>query len=282
MGKRQGASDAQEVLDKADRSTTTITVGNDGEVNVGIEDSVEKIVFWLILAAIVIPLVKFAIYQVIQQTIFRSLFRKSSRENRADFRSAVIHPEMAKVRRRLEEDYDAWVNKSPGDEKIKSDESVGDLFNERFGNGRREPSISDRNLSEDLMDKGQAYIAKEQLMSPSEQFAYKVIEYKYNDRFYVFSQVRVVDIIKPNLALHKQNSREFISLFRQLSQWHFDFVLCYREDFRICCAIELDDPSHQQKARQKRDRILNRACEVAGVRLERMKLNYKTKMVERA
>lgn len=169
-------------------------------------------------------------------------------------------------------------------ERKKEKDTIDKYFDEweaRQENKRREPRVDDRNLSEDLMDQGKAYIAREQLMSPSEQFAYRVIEHKYRERFYVFSQVRVVDIVKPNVALHKQNSREFNSLFRQLSQWHFDFVLCYREDFRICCAIELDDPSHQQKARQKRDRILNRACEVAGVRLERMKLNYKEKRIER-
>ncbi|MCT8468418.1 DUF2726 domain-containing protein [Chromohalobacter canadensis] len=150
------------------------------------------------------------------------------------------------------------------------------------GSGRQEPKIGDRNLSEDLMDAGQAYIAKSQLMTPSEQLAYRVIENKYKDRFFIFSQVRVVDIIKPNESYYSKGSREFNSLFRQLSQWHFDFVLCYRDDFRICCVIELDDPSHQHTARQKRDRILNRACEVAGVRLERMKINYSHKKIERA
>lgn len=149
------------------------------------------------------------------------------------------------------------------------------------GSGRQEPKVGDRNLSEDLMDAGQAYTAKAQLMTPSEQLAYRVIENKYKDRFFIFSQVRVVDIIKPNEDAYPKSSREFNALFRQLSQWHFDFVLCYRDDFRICCVIELDDPSHQHKARQKRDRILNRACEVAGVRLERMRLNYDVKIVER-
>ncbi|GAB3342354.1 hypothetical protein GCM10027512_11290 [Chromohalobacter beijerinckii] len=147
--------------------------------------------------------------------------------------------------------------------------------------GKQEPKIDDRNLSEHLMDAGQAYTAKAQLMTPSEQLAYRVIENKYKDRFFIFSQVRVVDIIKPNEDAYPKSSREFNALFRQLSQWHFDFVLCYRDDFRICCVIELDDPSHQHTARQKRDRILNRACEVAGIRLERMRLNYEGKIVER-
>lgn len=180
---------------------------------------------------------------------------------------------------------------SPSNRKKNSMEDVGEELRKDWeelkkgwggkSSGKQEPKIDDRNLSEHLMDAGQAYVAKSQLMTPSEQLAYRVIESKYKDRFFIFSQVRVVDIVKPNEDAYAKSSREFNALFRQLSQWHFDFVLCYRNDFRICCVIELDDPSHQHTARQKRDRILNRACEVAGVRLERMKLNYDKKIVER-
>lgn len=180
---------------------------------------------------------------------------------------------------------------STSNRKKKSMEDVGEELRKDWeklkkgwggkGRNRQEPKTGDRNLSEDLMDAGQAYTAKAQLMTPSEQLAYRVIENKYKDRFFIFSQVRVVDIIKPNKDAYPKSSREFNALFRQLSQWHFDFVLCYRDDFRICCVIELDDPSHQHTARQKRDRILNRACEVAGIRLERIRLNYEGKIVER-
>lgn len=169
-------------------------------------------------------------------------------------------------------------------EKKKERDTLDRYFDEwgsRQNKKRKEPRVGDRNLSEELMERGDAYVSKAQVMTPSEQLAYRVIEEKYRDRFFVFAQMRVVDVIQPNTALHPKNSKEYNALFRQLSQWHFDFVLCYREDFRVCCAIELDDPSHQQKARQKRDRILNQACEAAGVRLERMMLNYDRKLVER-
>ncbi|MBZ9559579.1 DUF2726 domain-containing protein [Halomonas coralii] len=44
--------------------------------------------------------------------------------------------------------------------------------------------------------------------------------------------------------------------------------------------MELDAPSHERPDRMKRDCILNQACEVAGVRLERMKINYAEKRIE--
>ena len=96
----------------------------------------------------------------------------------------------------------------------------------------------------------------------------------------IFCQVRVVDLIQPNMKKHHTWTREYKSLFRQISQWHCDYVLCEKADFKVKCALELDDPSHERPDRVKRDRILNRACEVAGVRLERMKINHAEKRIE--
>ncbi|GAB2782201.1 hypothetical protein GCM10027040_05340 [Halomonas shantousis] len=130
------------------------------------------------------------------------------------------------------------------------------------------------------MDLGDAYIGKTHLMSPTERDVYKVLERGYGDRYHIFCQVRVVDLIQPNTQKYHRRSKEFASLFRQLSQWHFDYVLCEKDDFRIFCALELDDPSHKRADRMKRDRILDQACEVAGIRLERMKINHADKKIE--
>ena len=139
---------------------------------------------------------------------------------------------------------------------------------------------SDRNYSEELMDRGDAYVARTHLMSPSEREVFKVLEKAYGDRYYIFPQVRVVDLIQPNTKKYHSKSKEYSSLFRQISQWHFDYVLCHREDFRFFCALELDDPSHERPERLKRDRIINKVCEVAKLRLERMKINHEEKRVE--
>lgn len=116
----------------------------------------------------------------------------------------------------------------------------------------------DRNYSEVLMDRGGAYIARPFLMTPVERDVYHVLEKAYGDKYRIFCQVRVVDIIKPDESKYHPKSREYMSLFRQLSQWHFDYVLCYRDDFKLYCALELDDASHDRPDRMKRDRIINR------------------------
>lgn len=236
-------------------------------VKLGTYGSLVAISQWPIIGFMVVSIISYCTFVAAIEPVWMSLNQRLKKSGR-DFKEAF---------QGLAEEVDKY-------EREKEKDTVDKYFEEwesRQQNKRQEPRVGDRNLSENLMDEGQAYIAKEQLMTPSEQFAYKVIEHKYKDRFHIFAQVRVVDIIKPNPALYKQNSKEFNSLFRQLSQWHFDFVLCYREDFRICCAIELDDPSHDRKARQKRDRILNKACKIAGLRLERMHLNYEKKEIAR-
>lgn len=54
-------------------------------------------------------------------------------------------------------------------------------------------------------------------------------------------------------------------------------LLYDNNDFRIFCALELDDDSHNRSDRKKRDKIINQACEVSGIRLERLKVTIKRK-----
>lgn len=134
------------------------------------------------------------------------------------------------------------------------------------------PQTDGRNLSEWLMEAGNAYIAQKSLLTPAEKQAYRLLRQTYADSVLICPKVRVVDVITPNTARYHGRSREFISLFRQLSQWHLDFVLVDPITFQVLCALELDDNSHLRADRQKRDRILNSAFDSAGVRLERMTL----------
>ncbi|AJY52120.1 MULTISPECIES: DUF2726 domain-containing protein [unclassified Halomonas] len=138
----------------------------------------------------------------------------------------------------------------------------------------------DKNYSEKLIMDGGAYVAKAKMMSASEQGVYKILEKAYGDKYYIFCQVRVVDIVQPNITKYQTWTKEYKSLFWQISQWHFDYVMCDKSSFSIFCALELDDASHERADRVKRDRILNAVCKDAGVVLKRMKLNHESKRVE--
>jgi hypothetical protein len=141
---------------------------------------------------------------------------------------------------------------------------------DRVGHSSRLLRKHGRNLSETLMEQGDAYLPQATLLTDAERRAYTQLRQLYGESVLICPKVRVVDVITPNTAIHPQRSRTFTSLFRQLSQWHLDFVLVDPATFQILCALELDDSSHQRADRKKRDRILNRAFLSAGVRLERL------------
>ncbi|MBE8634297.1 DUF2726 domain-containing protein, partial [Salmonella enterica] len=82
-------------------------------------------------------------------------------------------------------------------------------------------------------------------------------------------QVRLADIIRPNYKF-KNNSKEYYSLFRQISQWHCDFLILDKETLEVLYIIELDDSSHKQEKRVKRDKFFNEALSQAGIKLLRV------------
>lgn len=57
-----------------------------------------------------------------------------------------------------------------------------------------------------------------------------------------------------------------------ISQKHFDFVLAHPTSLRVACCIELDDASHEQTARRKRDAFLDESLRTAGVPLLRYRV----------
>lgn len=118
------------------------------------------------------------------------------------------------------------------------------------------------------------------MMTPTEQKIYKVLENKYGEKYYIFAQVRVVDVLQPNVKKYFTWTKEYKALFWQVSQWHFDYVICHKDDFRIFCALELDDSSHENADRKRRDIILNNVCKDAGVVLKRMWLDYESKKLK--
>ncbi|CAD6023739.1 hypothetical protein EC2845650_5268 [Escherichia coli 2845650] len=66
----------------------------------------------------------------------------------------------------------------------------------------------------------------------------------------------------------KSGSREWWQLFCLVSQWHCDVVITDRAG-RIIAAVELDDRSHQELKRQRRDLLLEEVLKQAGIPLLR-------------
>lgn len=82
----------------------------------------------------------------------------------------------------------------------------------------------------------------------------------------VMAQVRLVDVVQVSPRI---KGRERLSLFRQISQWHCDFVVIDGRNFSVKAIIELDDRSHLRPERQRRDTMFNIVVTQAGIPLLR-------------
>lgn len=94
---------------------------------------------------------------------------------------------------------------------------------------------------------------------------FRVVDMK---RWYLCPQVRVADIVqlKGNI---RSRSRQWWQLFRMVSQWHVDVVIVDRRTFCVVAVVELDDASHLQLERKRRDILLEEVMRQAGIPLLR-------------
>ncbi|EPU9189356.1 DUF2726 domain-containing protein [Escherichia coli] len=82
----------------------------------------------------------------------------------------------------------------------------------------------------------------------------------------VMAQVRLVDVVQVCPGVSEAENRR---LFRQISQWHCDYVVVDQRDFTVRAIIELDDRSHLRPERQRRDALFNLVVIQAGIPLHR-------------
>lgn len=112
------------------------------------------------------------------------------------------------------------------------------------------------------------YHLSKYLMSKAELSFYGVLVHVVGDSGIVFSKVRVADVIYPMKGL---NRSEWQRAFNAISSKHFDFIVCDPANCSIKLAVELDDSSHGSSKAQRRDDLLNGACQSAGLPLLRIK-----------
>lgn len=122
---------------------------------------------------------------------------------------------------------------------------------------------------EHLMARGEFWVRQEQLMTDREvhfmQGLFRMMDMK---RWYLCPQVRVADIVEISPCVRKR-SRAWWTLFNMAAQWHCDVVIVDRMSFKVAAAVELDDASHLQTRRQRRDILLEEVLRQAGIPLLR-------------
>jgi hypothetical protein len=94
----------------------------------------------------------------------------------------------------------------------------------------------------------------------------------------LLAKVRIADLLQPDGA---DDSRFQRTALGRIIAKHVDFVLLDNA-WHVLMLIELDDQSHARRDRQRRDRLVDRAFESAGLPLYRVrtKKNYRADVVE--
>lgn len=105
------------------------------------------------------------------------------------------------------------------------------------------------------------------LLTHAERSFYGVLCQAVNQRVLVFSKVRIADVLCTEKGLSPKTR---ITAFNRISAKHFDFILCDPKTLRVLAAIELDDTSHTTPKVKARDRLVEGACNAAGLTLHRI------------
>jgi very-short-patch-repair endonuclease len=115
-------------------------------------------------------------------------------------------------------------------------------------------------------DNEYSYTAKTLIMTRTESEFFSKLDRVVRDRYYVFPQVHLSALLD-----HKVKGQDWRFAFRHINGKSVDFVLCDKETLRPAYAIELDDLTHEQADRRKRDIEVERIFQEANLPLVRFK-----------
>ncbi|WP_426575639.1 DUF2726 domain-containing protein (plasmid) [Xenorhabdus stockiae] len=108
------------------------------------------------------------------------------------------------------------------------------------------------------------------IMTKTELYVFNDIRKNLKNNYHLLSQVRLADIVKVNINLHKTRTSEWHSLFNKISRRHCDFVVIDTNTGKTICAIELDDHTHRDDRRINRDMTINEIFKSAKIPLFRV------------
>lgn len=130
----------------------------------------------------------------------------------------------------------------------------------------KKQGILPRNKMRKLLNKYQCYQQRPFLTDRERLFFRQLCAAFSGSHLLVMAQVRLVDVVQVSAGI---GGRERLSLFRQISQWHCDFVVIDARNFSVKAIIELDDRAHLRPERQRRDALFNIVVTQAGIPLLR-------------
>ena len=108
-----------------------------------------------------------------------------------------------------------------------------------------------------------SYKRQPALFSPAERSFLGMLEQVLGPEYRVFGKVRIADLIKPGNGAGRKTA------LNRIVGKHVDFVVCNARDLSIIGVIELDDKSHNEDSRQKRDAFVDSAFASAEIPITR-------------
>jgi very-short-patch-repair endonuclease len=103
-------------------------------------------------------------------------------------------------------------------------------------------------------------------MTKSESDFFVKLEQVVGERYFVFPQVHLSSLLD-----HRIKGQEWMYAFRHINGKSVDYVLCDRHTLQPTYAIDLDDHTHNQNDRKKRDAEVERIFDEANLPLVRFK-----------
>lgn len=110
------------------------------------------------------------------------------------------------------------------------------------------------------------YIKKPCIMTRREQDFFLRLDRIFGRKFYIFTQVHLDCLL--DHKIQGQNWKAALSVIQKKS---VDFVLCDREHLESRVAIELDDSTHDNPVRQKRDKLVEDIFNNSNIALLRLR-----------
>ena len=108
------------------------------------------------------------------------------------------------------------------------------------------------------------YSLRPSILSRDEASFYEALRQVVGSKFDIFSKVRLADIFATG------DGKQYFQALNRVTQKHVDYLLCDPETFEPVMGIELDDDSHEQEDRKKRDDFVNDLFKSTGLKLLRV------------
>ena len=128
--------------------------------------------------------------------------------------------------------------------------SMGSSLEQGAGIDNKEQYQSE-NVSEEVIEiNSQPYKKRSYFFSVAELKFFEVLKEIIGDNYYIFPKVRICDIVS---SKDKGNYAQF----NRIKSKHVDFLICTKNPITSKIVIELDDSSHNNQSRIKRDKFVD-------------------------